>query len=322
MAWTSLNALILTQAGDYSPLPTGAAGREITIRLPAFPAGETGTYKIGIYSGTAQNPALIADATALIAPYQRHLRFQVPSNTFGILLGVQLLTHEDLENAIFDLVPEVLITQEEGSGANFPGALPMALTLAQVVELVGARLSANYATYEEFAELLTGVELSVISLRQALELEIEGISLTAGPKGDTGDVGPKGDTGELPTEALNTAIANLRSELEMIGQPFQHSAAAGVAALVIIPPPPEGFCNVILSVDFSYGGPQAQLAGVFSITESSGTVTRHRSAVTSTGTGPFFKGIRCGAGQAVTVTLSAIAGYTANINGAFRLEAI
>jgi hypothetical protein len=106
MAWTSLNALILTQSGDYSPLPVGASGGEINLRIPAFPAGENGTYRVGIYSGTPENPGFVADQTVILAPYQRHLRFTVPANTPGLMVGFQLLAHEDLPGASYELVPE------------------------------------------------------------------------------------------------------------------------------------------------------------------------------------------------------------------------
>jgi hypothetical protein len=289
MAWTSLNALILTQAGDYSPLPTGAAGREITIRLPAFPAGEVGSYKIGIYSGTAQNPAFIADSTALIAPYQRHVRFQVPSNTFGLLLGVQLLTHEDLGNAIFDIVPEVLITQES-SAEHFPGALSMALTLSQVVELVSSRLSESYATYEEFAELLTGIELSVISLRQALELEIEG------------------------------TIDALREELDMAGIGTSATSTVGNAALITLTAPGPGLQYEITHFDFSYNV-TPNSPGLLTITTDAGATVIHSAYVTASGEGPVPKFVLTGANKAVAIQLSGIAGAIAKINTVHKVVA-
>lgn len=200
MAWTSLNAVTLTQSGDYSPLPVGAAGGEINLRIPAFPAGESGTYRVGIYSGTPENPGFIADQTVILAPYQRHLRFTVPANTPGLLVGFQLLAHEDLPGASYQLVPE---WQSVNALGQFPGGcqLPLALSLEQVTGLVSGNIAANYATYQELGSLITGMELAVSLLRQALQEQINTIELTpgdTGPKGDTGDTGPKGDTGPMP----------------------------------------------------------------------------------------------------------------------------
>jgi hypothetical protein len=120
---------------------------------------------------------------------------------------------------------------------------------------------------------------------------------------------------------LRAEHAALKEDLEMIGDPFQNSGAAGVAALVTLTPP-EGSRIVILSCGFSYGGADGQLAGTFSITEDAGATIQHRDAVTRAGAGPMLKGIRCGANKAVTITLSALAGYTSNVNGAFRVEAV
>jgi hypothetical protein len=108
----------------------------------------------------------------------------------------------------------------------------------------------------------------------------------------------------------------------MIGDPFQNSGASGVAALVTLAAPGAGFRNVILTCGFSYGGAAGQLAGTFLITEDAGATVRHQDAVTSAGAGPMVKGIRCGANKAVAISLSALTGYTANVNGAFRVEAV
>jgi hypothetical protein len=123
------------------------------------------------------------------------------------------------------------------------------------------------------------------------------------------------------SEALSQEFNLIRGELEMIGNPFQNSGGAGVSALVTLTPPANSRI-VILSCGFSYGGADGQLPGTFSITEDAGATVRHRDAVTRAGAGPMIKGIRCGANKAVTITLSALAGYTSNVNGAFRVEAV
>lgn len=163
MAWTSLNALILNQTGDYSPLPVGAAGGEINLRIPPFPAGENGSYRVGIYSGTPANPGFIVDQTVILAPYQRHLRFTVPANTPGLLMGFQLLTHDDLSGASYELVPE---WQPVNALGQFPGGcqLPLALSLEQVTGLVSGNIAANYATFPDLSALETGVDLAIQAL--------------------------------------------------------------------------------------------------------------------------------------------------------------
>jgi len=208
MTWTSLNALLLNQTGDYSPLPVAAAGGEINLRIPAFPAGESGTYRVGIYSGTPENPGFIADQTVILAPYQRHLRFAIPANTPGLLVGFQLLTHEDLPGASYELVPE---WQPVNALGQFPGGcqLPLALSLEQVTGLVSGNIAANYATYEELSGLVTGLELAVSLLRQALEEQLAAIELTPGPKGDKGDKGDTGDQG-IPGQAPPLRLADWR----------------------------------------------------------------------------------------------------------------
>jgi hypothetical protein len=188
---------------------------------------------------------------------------------------------------------------------------------------VRARRSFNGSTV--FRGLLTIPESGTYSLNSLLNLRQAATAVTrqfvSSVNGLTGDVTLTGVDG-VPAEELDVAISNLRRQLEMIGEPLQASSAAGVAALVTLPAPGPERRYVILSCGFSYGGPAAQLAGVFSITEDAGATVRHRDAVTSTGAGPMIKGIRCGVNKAVTITLSGLAGYTANVNGAFRIEDI
>ena len=135
MAWTTLNALVLTQSGAYSPLPVSAAGGEINVRIPAFALGQVGTYRIGIYSGGAGAPGLVATRDYALAPFERYLSFDIPANTNSPLLGMQLLSHAELQTASFNVVPEWQPVEFSG---QFPGNghLPLALTLDYVIGLV------------------------------------------------------------------------------------------------------------------------------------------------------------------------------------------
>ena len=163
MSWTNLESINLSALGGYGPLPMGEAGGEINIRIPAFEAGETGAYLVGIYSGNPEDPSLISQQQVLIAPYSRHLFFTIPANVSGLVVGLQLVSHDNLAEASYSVVVQwQLVNQINQFPGNF--SLPLALTLEQVTGLIGANLSANYPSYSDLSALEMGVGQLIQSL--------------------------------------------------------------------------------------------------------------------------------------------------------------
>lgn len=122
-------------------------------------------------------------------------------------------------------------------------------------------------------------------------------------------------------QAAGAAIKSVREDLEMIGDPFQNSAAAGAAATATVPAPGPGQEIILLEVGFSYSEADP-IAGVFLVSTDAGATIIHRDNVTSSGPGPIRKGVRCGEDKEVTVSLSAVSGAEANVNGSYVVRAV
>jgi hypothetical protein len=92
----NLQPLQLNQAGDYTPIPLAGAGGVVAIRIPAFPAGQTGIYEIGIYEGENTAPGFVEQRRVSLVPYARFLNFQIPPSLTNPQLGLRLIQKADL----------------------------------------------------------------------------------------------------------------------------------------------------------------------------------------------------------------------------------
>ena len=92
----SLTALQLNQTGDYTPIPLNGVGGWCSFRIPAFPAGQSGLYEIGIYDGDNADPAFVEQRRVAIAPYARLESFQIPPSLNNPQLGLRLIQKADL----------------------------------------------------------------------------------------------------------------------------------------------------------------------------------------------------------------------------------
>lgn len=128
----ALSALQLNQTGDYTPIPLNGVGGVVSVEIPAFAAGETGTYEVGIYEGDNTAPGFVEQRRVAIAPYRRFLSFQVPPSLQNPQLGLRLIQKTDLstwDEAIspkFHLPPtvEAETTGNAGTEWDYADQLP------------------------------------------------------------------------------------------------------------------------------------------------------------------------------------------------------
>lgn len=92
----NLQPLQLNKTGDFTPIPLAGAGGIVAIRIPAFPAGQTGIYEIGIYEGVNSAPGFVEQRLLPIVSYSQFLNFQVPPSLSNPSLGLRLIQKADL----------------------------------------------------------------------------------------------------------------------------------------------------------------------------------------------------------------------------------
>jgi len=115
----ALASLQLNKDGGYTPIPLSGVGGWCSFRIPAFAAGQSGIYEIGIYEGDNADPGFVEQRRVAITPYARLESFQIPPSLNNPQLGLRLIQKADLatyDEAItpsFHLPPTV---EASGSG--------------------------------------------------------------------------------------------------------------------------------------------------------------------------------------------------------------
>lgn len=155
MAWVTLPAITLNQFGNYAAVPVPASGGKVTFRVPSFAAGETGRYRIGAYSGPANQPEFIAEKDFDIRPYGRFVTLDYPAGLAIAWVGLQLLQAPNLANTY----PVVLSWQAEPvSGVPEGSQILLGITFEALRGQIAAILAAQAPTYEELEALFHDLE--------------------------------------------------------------------------------------------------------------------------------------------------------------------